>query len=104
MKTEVNYGINITQSKISIINQLLKFKNKTNTVIPLFKYTQKNFERKYKMKLSKCPIIFKRDGMIYKLSFIQSKYPKNLGGKLYERVEYFPIITVGKFFESLKLN
>ena len=101
---KINYGIDIKQSRVSIINQLLKFKGQTNTVQPLFKKTSQNFERRFKMKLSEAPVIFKHDDILYKLSFIQSRYPKHLGGRLYERVDYMPIVKVGRFFESLKIN
>lgn len=101
----MTYSINIKASKVAIINELIsKYDGKTHQTPTWFKKTTANFKKKYGFDLIGAPVIFKADGMIWKLSFIQSRYPSNLGGQRWEKAEYLPIVSCGKFFERLNLK
>lgn len=101
----MNYQINIqNQSQVNIIRQLLAFEGKANQQDVWFKKTASKFKRKYGFDIFGAPLIFKAGDMIYKLSFIQSNYPKHLGGRRYEMVQYLPIVRVGEFFKRLEIK
>lgn len=98
------HSLDTTASRINVINQLLKLESATNFKEPFFKRTAAAFKKKYGFDLVGAPIIFKAQGFIYKLSFIQGNYSKNLGGRKWERAEYLPIVEVGDKFSRLELN
>jgi len=99
------YTIDISNSKVKIIHSLTaKYEGENHQTPVWFKKTAEKFKKQYGFELIGAPIIFKADGMIWKLSFIQSNYPAHLGGRKWEKAEYLPIIGCGKFFDRLKLK
>lgn len=101
----MNYSINLTQSKVAIIRELVKnYEGKKHQGKPLFKKTEVNFKKRYGFDLVGAPVIFKADEIIWKLSFIQSRYSSKLGGQRWEMAEYLPIVSCGKFFERLNIK
>ena len=85
MKTIVKEtpAINIKNSNINIINQLLQFKNmQFDTTICLYKKTTKKLNKQL------LPIVIQKGEMIYKLSYIKYKHK----GRIYESLEYIPIV------------
>lgn len=100
----MSFPINIQNSQVSIIRQLLAYSETKNEKKPFFKKTEKAFKKKYGIDLVGAPVIFKRGGFIYKLSFMQDNYPSHLGGRKWEDADYLPIVSVGKFFERLNFE
>lgn len=101
----MTYAINISQSKVAIIRDLVtNYEGKTHQTQPWFKKTAANFKKRYGFDLIGAPVIFKAEGMIWKLSFLQSRYPSHLGGHRWEKAEYLPIVSCGNFFERLNLK
>ena len=99
------YSINISQSNVAIIRDLISnYEGKTHQIKPWFKKTEVEFKKRCGFDLINAPVIFKAEGMIWKLSFTQSRYPSNLGGHRYERACYLPIVSCGKYFDRLNKN
>lgn len=98
------HTINLQASRINIISQLLKYKGTYNTITPLFKKTAIAFKRKYGFDIIGAPIVFKSNGFIYKLSFMQDRHSKRCGGRRWEQAEYLPYVEVGDKFEHLNIK
>lgn len=94
----------LNRSTINVIAQLLKFEGFTNGNEVWFKKTAISFKKKYGFELKDAPIIFKKDGCIWKLSHIKSNYSPKNGGRRFEIADYLPIVSVGNKFDRLLIK
>lgn len=92
------YKVDITKSKVNIINQLLcDYEGKKHTATPLYKKTIVSFKKKYGIDLQGAPIIFSAGGVLWKLSYTVYQHK----GHTFESVTYLPIIACGDKFKRI---
>lgn len=84
-------------NKVSVIASLVPFFFQINTQKTLFKKTASEFKRKYKIDLSDAPVVFKKDGVLWKLQYCSDVFR----GKKFETATYIPMVGVGDKYESL---
>lgn len=87
-----------TKSNIQTIFSLLKLKGKTNKKEILYKKTEKEFKKKYGIKLENAPLIFKKHNCLYKLSHITFV----TRGRKREHASYQPCVAVKDKFDELQ--
>ena len=97
----MNASVNIQgKSQINIIWQLLKLEGKTNEKPVLYKKTATAFKKAYGIELENAPLIFVKNGSIWKLSHIT--YTHN--GRTYEAANYLPFVHCGDKFKRLEIS
>ena len=84
-------------NKFSIIASLVPFFYQINTQKTLFKKTASEFKRRYKIDLSNAPVVFKKDGVLWKLQYCSDVFR----GKKFETATYIPMVSVGDKYEHL---
>lgn len=93
-----------TNNSAITFNLLKKYDGVTNTQSPKFKKTEQAFKKAYGFSLLGAPMIIKKDGFIYKLSFISGKHKASLGGRYFEDATYLPMAKVEHRFERLSVK
>lgn len=84
-------------NKFSVIASLVPFFFQINTQKTLFKKTASEFKRRYKIDLSNAPVVFKKDGVLWKLQYSSDVFR----GRKFETVTYIPMVSVGNKYEHL---
>lgn len=92
--------VDLRLSKPQIIQQMLTFKDEQHDGVTRYKKTQKDFLKSYGISLKGAPMIFEDKGCLWGLYHSEFKH----FGKIYEKVEYLPVISTKGFFKHLSFN
>lgn len=90
----------VKQQTIITMNNLILLANnglktKFDASVVRFKKTFKEAE-KLGVDLNNTTQYFKRDGIVWKVSFVSGRLPKRLGGKYFEMIQLYPELTLRK--------
>ena len=82
------------------IEQMLMFKDEQHDGVTRYKKTQKDFLKSYGIPLKDAPMIFEDEECLWGLFHSEFK----LFGKIYEKVEYLPVISTKGIFKHLSFK
>ena len=84
-------------NKYTMIFNLIPLFGKSNEQAPIFKKTSRDFKRKYGIDLVGAPVVFKKNGFLWKLQYICTDFK----GRKIESASYTPIADVKTAWESI---
>ena len=84
-------------NKYTVISNLIQFFGKSNTQTPAFKKTSRDFKRKYGIDFVGAPVVFKKDGIVWKLQYICTSFK----GRKVESASYIPVADVKTAWSSI---